>query len=146
MEKNKGGRPPYYKTKEEIQMKIDEYFKQCEGEYLTDENGEIVLNKYDVPIKINEKVPTVTGLALHLGFTSRQSLLDYAGKKEFLDTITRAKSRCEEYAESRLYDRDGARGAEFSLSVNFGWKKPADNSGNEKIPAVVIINDIPTNE
>ena len=28
---------------------------------------------------------------------------------------------CEEYAESRLYDRDGSRGAEFSLKYNFRW-------------------------
>ena len=71
---------------------------------------------------IGARAPTVTGLALALGFNSRQTLLNYQVQKEFVDTITRAKTRCEEYAESRLYTRDGARGAEFSLKYNFGWE------------------------
>ena len=39
-----------------------------------------------------------------------------------MNTITRAKTRIEEYAESRLFDRDGSNGAQFSLQNNFkGW-------------------------
>ena len=34
------GRPPKYKTKEEIEEKIEAYFKKCEGEILKDNNGE----------------------------------------------------------------------------------------------------------
>jgi hypothetical protein len=64
-----------------------------------------------------------------LGFTSRQALLNYQGRKLFHDAVTRAKTRCEEYVESRLYDRDGARGAEFSLGYNFRWAK--DNAGSD---------------
>ena len=30
------GRPPKYKCKEEIEEKIDAYFKECEGEILRD--------------------------------------------------------------------------------------------------------------
>jgi len=131
--KNKGGRPPLYKTKEEMQLKIDEYFEICKGEYLKDENDEIVLNKYGLPVRINDKAPTVTGLALYLGFESRKSLLDYSGKQEFIYTILRAKARCEEYAESRLFDRDGARGAEFSLRCNFKWKESSDDNEKELI-------------
>ena len=73
------------------------------------------------PVIVDAHPPTVTGLALALGFTGRQALLNYQAKKQFVDTITRAKSRCEEYAESRLFDRDGARGAQFSLEHNFRW-------------------------
>ena len=63
-----------------------------------------------------------------LGFTTRQSLLNYQAKKQFVDTITRAKSRCEDYAESRLFDRDGAMGAKFSLSNNFkGWSEKSQS-------------------
>lgn len=134
MTKNKGGRPPTYKTKEEMQIKIDEYFDCCKGEYLKNEDGEFVLNKFGEPVMINVKVPTVTGLALALGFNSRRSLLDYSVKKEFLHTVARAKSRVEEYAESRLFDRDGARGAEFSLRCNFKWNdKQADDAKEDAI-------------
>ena len=99
------GRPPKYKSKEEIEEKIDAYFKQCEGEVLKDNNGNTVFNKFGNPVIINQRPPTVTGLALALGFSTRLSLLNYQGKKEFMNTITRAKARVEAYAEERLFDR-----------------------------------------
>lgn len=118
-----GGRPPKYKNVEEIECKIEQYFESCEGEPLLDDDGNQVVNKYGYPCWIKPpKPPTVTGLALALGFCCRRDLLNYQGKKEFCNTITRAKSRVEEYAESRLFDRDGSNGAQFSLRNNFkGW-------------------------
>ena len=122
--KNAVGRPPKYKNKEQIEEMIEQYFKSCEGEILKDRDGEPVFNKYGQPVIVNQRPPTVTGLALALGFSSRQALLNYQAKKEFNDTITRAKSRIEQYAEERLFDRDGANGAKFSLSNNFkGWSE-----------------------
>lgn len=117
------GRPPKYKNVEEIEDKIEQYFESCEGEPLLDDEGNQVVNKYGYPCWIKPpKPPTVTGLALALGFCCRRDLLNYQGKKEFCNTITRAKSRVEEYAESRLFDRDGSNGAQFSLRNNFkGW-------------------------
>lgn len=140
------GRPPIYKTVNEIEGKIDAYFKECEGEILKDDNGKTVLNKFGNPVVINRKPPTVTGLALALGFTSRLDLLRYQGKEEFCNTITRAKSMVEQYAEERLFDRDGSNGAQFSLRNNFkGWDadKKNDDSGDGKI---MIVNNIPRPE
>lgn len=118
------GRPPKYESKEEIEEKIEAYFKKCEGEVLKDDNGEPIFNKYGNPVIINQHPPTVTGLALALGFSSRLDLLRYQGKKEFCNTITRAKARVEAYAEERLFDRDGSNGAQFSLRNNFrGWNE-----------------------
>lgn len=114
---------PKYKNPEEMQVLIDKYFEDCKGKVLTDNDGNVLTDKYGSPIVVGTKPPTVTGLALALGFTSRQALLNYQGKKQFVDTITRAKSRIEEYTEGRLFDRDGAKGAIFSLAHNFkGWK------------------------
>lgn len=119
-----GGRPPKYKTKEEIQEKIDAYFKECEGKVLYDGEGNPVQDKYGNVIVYGAKPLTITGLALALGFNSRKSLLDYQGKEEFVNTITRAKAKVEQYAEERLFDKDGANGAKFSLANNFeGWKE-----------------------
>lgn len=113
-----------YETKEEIQEKIDEYFKSCEGEPLIIEGEVFIDKKTGEPIMINKKPYTVTGLALALGFNSRQALLNYQGRYEFNDTITRAKSRIEQYTEERLFDKDGVNGAKFSLSNNFeGWRE-----------------------
>ena len=66
---------------------------------------------------INQRPPTVTGLALALGFTTRLSLLNYQGKKEFMNTITRAKTMIEAYTEERLFDRDGTNGARIGLQL-----------------------------
>ena len=140
------GRPPIYKTVNEIEEKIDTYFKKCEGEILKDDNGKTVLNKFGNPVVVNRKPPTVTGLALALGFTNRLDLLRYQGKEEFCNTITRAKSMVEQYAEERLFDRDGSNGAQFSLRNNFkGWDadKKNDDSGDGKI---TIVNNIPRPE
>lgn len=124
----KAGRPPKYKNAEELQEKIDKYFADCEPKPLMI-NGHVATDKKGAPI-ITSKPLTITGLALALGFNSRQSLLNYEGKKEFLDTITRAKARVEQYTEERLFDKDGAAGARFSLANNFsGWADKVEVKG-----------------
>lgn len=124
-------RKPMYESPEQMQEVIDQYFEDCEGKPLRDDEGDIVRDKYDEIVYTNARPPTVTGLALALGFTSRQALLNYQGKKAYVDTISRAKSRIEEYAERRLYDRDGQRGAEFSLKYNFRWAQEEKKDGGE---------------
>lgn len=117
----KNGHPPKYATVEEMQAVIDQYFEDCKGEPIIGDDGMPILDKSGQPFIIHQRPPTVTGLALALGFTSRQALLNYQAKKGFVDTVTRAKARIEAYAEERLFDRDGQRGAEFSLRYNFRW-------------------------
>ena len=109
-------RPLVYKTAAEMQVKIDEYFE---------------LNK--------DRPWTISGLAYHLGLSSRQALINYKGRsKEFNDAITRARLKCETYAEERLFDRDGQRGAEFSLRCNFGWNDKVQEDGDtEKLDAIL---------
>lgn len=140
------GMTPMYTSVEEIEGKIEQYFENCKGYPLTDSNGEQIFNKFGSPVFVDVHPPTVTGLALALGFTSRQALLNYQAKPDFVDTITRAKARVEQYAEERLFDRDGSNGAQFSLRNNFkGWdadKKNGD-SGDGKI---TIVNNIPRPE
>lgn len=140
------GMTPMYTSVEEIESKIEQYFEDCKGYPLTDNEGNQMFNKFGLPIFIDVHPPTVTGLALALGFTSRQALLNYQAKLEFVDTITRAKARVEQYAEERLFDRDGSNGAQFSLRNNFkGWDadKKNDDSGDGKI---MIVNNIPRPE
>lgn len=120
--KRRVGAPPKYQSPEDMQRVIDDYFERCTGRLLMDEDGQPILNKFGVPVYVDQHPPTVTGLALALGFSSRQTLLNYQARPAFMDTVTRAKSRCEAYAEERLYDRDGSRGAQFSLEHNFNWR------------------------
>lgn len=123
-----------YKSAEDMQIVIDRYFEDCEGKLLTIKDAETgedkpVLDKYGQPVYVGQKPPTVTGLALALGFNSRQALLNYQGREEFNDAVTRAKAHCEEYAESRLFDKDGSNGAKFSLANNFrDWTEKQDTT------------------
>lgn len=146
---NPVGRPPKFKTVDELQKKIDEYFESCFEEWWEeievdggtrwvprlDRNGEI--KKY-------QKEPfTITGLALSLD-TTRETLSDYESKPEFSDTIKRAKTRIENYTEKQLFDKQARNmvGIIFNLKNNYGWKETQgiEHSGEA---GVRIINDIP---
>lgn len=145
-----GGAPRKWKSVKAMQEAIDAYFKKCEGEPVI-VDGAPAVDKYGLPIIINVRPPTVTGLALALGFTGRQALLDYQARPEFADTVTRAKSRCEEYAESRLYDKDGANGAKFSLGCNFGWRAAEEKTETQAggivlLPAVMQAPEPPESD
>ena len=131
------GAPRKYKSVKQMQAVIDDYFEGCKGEPLI-VDGVAVTDKNGVPVIIGAKPPTITGLALALGFTGRQALLDYQARPEFADTVTRAKARCEEYAETRLYDRNGANGAKFSLGCNFGWSAESERSGDPAALAALL--------
>ena len=146
------GPPPKFQSVEEMQEKIDAYFESCEGHVLCTEeegpNGQItkkpVLNKYGEPVIVGERPLTVTGLANALGFESRTSLFRYQGKKEFREVIVRAKSRIEQYTEERLFDKEGANGAKFSLQNNFrDWNEALKEAAKSSTPAITIIADIP---
>ena len=46
MEKAEVGRPLIFKNVNEMQTKIEQYFKSCEGELFKNADGDIVLDKY----------------------------------------------------------------------------------------------------
>lgn len=139
MGKNKGGCPPMYKTPEEMQKVIDKYFEDCNGEYVVID-GVVATDKNGYPIMTKPRPLTITGLALALGFTSRQALLNYECKEEFVDTIKRAKAKVEQYAEERLFDRDGVNGAKFNLSNNFsGWSEKQQIDSNVNTTGSTIV-------
>ena len=136
---NKVGRPAAYKTPEEMQARIDAYFEACNGEYVTDDEGNLMTDKYGHPVKKMERPLTITGLALALGFNSRQSLLNYEDDPEFMDTIKKAKSKVEQYAEERLFDKDGVNGAKFNLSNNFkGWSEKQQIDSKVNLSPVIF--------
>jgi hypothetical protein len=93
---NSVGKPLMFGNKEELKEKIDAYFEATDD------------NEY-----------TITGLALALD-TCRQTLINYAKKPEYVDTIKKAKTRVEHSYELTLR-RKGDAGSIFGLK-NFGWK------------------------
>ncbi len=123
---------------------MDAYFQGCRGEPLYNEEGDPVLDKQGLPIMVDARPPTVSGLALALGFTGRRELLCYRGKKKYRDTVERAKLRVEEYCESQLFDKDRRQGAEFALRSNFHWGQEDDNKkkAEDSSGGVIIMPEI----
>ena len=117
------GRPPKFESPEAMQKKIDDYFAVCEGTMVEDpETGKPMIDKRGNVVYMDRRPPTVTGLAMALGFYGRQSLLNYEARgNRYREILKRAKGRIEQYAEERLYDREGCMGARFNLAHNFKW-------------------------
>ena len=103
---NPFGRPRQYETPEELEAVIVEYFQGLEEEKLW---------------------PSVTGLCLALNL-SRQGLINYQERPEFVDTIKRAKLMVEFAIEQQLMQGRNAAGPIFNLKNNFGWKDERTNN------------------
>jgi hypothetical protein len=115
------GRPPYYSSVQKMQAAIDAYFN------MADEKGW----PYTIP-----------DLALALGFTSRQSLLNYSCKPEYMDTIKRAKLRIEGQRARQLVQGQGmVAGQIFDLKNNFGWRDQQDHEP-ERVATTLVQNNI----
>lgn len=91
------GRPPIFETAEQFKEVADTYFAECEA---------------------RERIPTVNGLSLALGMT-RETLLRYAEKDDFSDTVKLVRTRLENEWEQRLAGPNAA-GTIFWLK-NQGW-------------------------
>lgn len=100
------GRPLKFDNIEELEDKINQYFKTTPDEELT-----------------------ITGLALALD-CDRRTLLNYENRDEFFPTIKKAKTIVENSYE-RALRKNGRTGDIFALK-NFGWqdKQEIDSSIN----------------
>lgn len=110
---NKGGRPFKFTDPDKLESQIEDFFVWC---------------------KDNNRIPTITGLAVHLD-TDRHVLLDYENcledpsydklgydvKVRLSTSIKRAKQRVESEYEQALFNRNSAVGAIFTLKNNYKW-------------------------
>lgn len=142
------GRPLKIQSVEELAQKIEEYFGNCDPHII-----KIKVRKeradgtayWAEDETISEQRPyTMSGLAHALGI-SRQTLLDYGDREEFLDTIEDAKEKVHRFAEEQLFGKSSS-GAAFSLKNNWGWKDKHDydhTSGGKRLEAPAIyVSDI----
>ena len=70
-----------------------------------------------------EKLPTVTGLALALGFTSRAAMERFSEEQggKFAALLDWARSLIEEETLQAVYRKETATGARFILQSSFGY-------------------------
>lgn len=137
MKKNKKmGRPPFYKTPEELRAAVDRFFESCEGTPVYDADGLPVMTRTGAQKMAGEIPPTISGLSLALGFRDRHTFTEQ-GKRSaaFMEVVQYARLRCEAYNEARLYDPETYRGAAFMLQACFGWGKEKEPP---TLPAVAV--------
>lgn len=113
------GRPPAFKTAQDMQEAIDEF--------ILDEDKKV----------------TISGLCYHLGFESRQSFYDYEKKSDFTYTIKRARLFIESYYEGKLTNQS-CTGSIFALK-SMGWNDGSKDDANESLAKSVsdLINKLP---
>lgn len=123
--KNLGGRPRLYSSPEEFESKIPEYEKFCEEK------------KYPI---------TWTGLALFMGFSSRQSIDEYAKYDGFSDSVKKAKTFIEWHYEMKLAKGEGSPAAPIFALKNFGWRdKQEIEQTSDSLPDAInkLIDKLP---
>ena len=109
-------RPRRIKSVEEFNELVDVFLSKCEAS--------------DCPV-------TLTGLICALGLSSRQSLAHYEHRKEFSDSVKRAKLHVEMEYEKRLHGNNPT-GAIFALK-NFGWSDRQQIEVEETTPRDIKI-------
>ena len=113
-------------TPEEFAVKIEQYF-YTRRILKRDKQGEAIMGA-DGAFQYDERPYTVTGLALALGFSSREELFSVNDRhKKAL--VGRALLRVEESAEEKLFNKDSFNGTRLFLATNFQrWNESARKS------------------
>jgi hypothetical protein len=140
------GRPPKYKSPEEMQIKIDAYFKQCDegqDEICTDKAGRPLTDKEGQPIYYNRKIPyTKEGLDLALDFLSHNAREYYReNKPEFMPVITRAEKKViKDLSIGGLQGRYQAQVVGLMLKTHGGYmdKQKVEITGENGIPLTLF--------
>lgn len=110
------GKPPAYDKPEEMLERINSYFA--------------LQAKDGLPV-------TISGLAFHLGFTSRQSIYDYKEKEDFAYIIKQTVLFIESNYENNLHG-PSPTGSIFALK-NMGWRDKSE----QEISGSVHLTDRP---
>lgn len=120
------GNPRRWRSAKALQKAVEDYFAECE------EKG---------------RVPSVAGLALALGFMSRQALYRYTDREneinsdDYVTIITRAKLRIEEENIQLAYNRDASAGARFVLQNGFNYSEKQDIGLNSNKIRVELVDE-----
>lgn len=131
--KNKkfGGEKMAFNSPEELEIAVNDYFQSCYT-YKLDKNGNIMYDRNGEPIKYLSKPFTISGLAYHIGISTKTfnrycsgvfdaGIEDLPGSKSYKKILVRARQKVESFAEENLYNKNAQLGARFVLDAAFGW-------------------------
>jgi len=131
-------------TADELNISIDQYFTYIKGKYRTTKAPPKKSGDKPTRQKIWDREPeppTITGLALFLGFSSRQSFDDYEQKGKFAPLLRRGRLRIEAEYEKKLHDHYTS-GPIFALK-SLGWND-GKNTDTTSVPRSLNIKIIET--
>ncbi len=136
---------PAFTTATELINHIDAYFDHIDGEYHL-ENKPVKGHQQSLAeqkkICVREPEPaTIAGLALFLGFSSRQAFDDYEQNGEFAHILKQGRLRVEAVYEKKLHQQSSA-GAIFALK-SMGWNERTDANAVFKSITIEIIESGP---
>lgn len=135
---NLGGRPLKFKTLEEIQKKINDYFDYCDARA-----KKVWDDKVQKEYMISDPAPyTMHGLARSMGI-DRDTLINYSHKKKFFGAIKEARERVAEDVETRMMDGKAQAGSIFNLKNNFGWKDKTEQDITTDGKPLILIDTKP---
>jgi hypothetical protein len=123
--KHAGGRPSKY-TPEELQTKIDKYFKKCL------ENKGVFIDKLGREHKVPDPIiPTIAGCAYEIDL-DRESFYKYEKKDEFRNIIKKAREYIIAQWENKLINTNTNAGGIIFISKNYGYtdKQEIEVSGD----------------
>lgn len=121
---DKAGQPPKFKDPKQILTLANLYFEEIQNS-----KGAVKA--------------TITGIALYLGFESRQSFYDYEARPKFSYAIKRIRLFIEHCYENQLYTFNST-GAIFALK-NMGWKDKVETENNSTVKVLnVNVELVPT--
>jgi hypothetical protein len=133
-----------FNSPEHLKALCDEYFSSCTGVLYNHKTGLPYINKDGTPLIGQIKPYTISGLALYLDIDTNalkryeKGIRDDIGfdvdeTRQYSTILKRARQRIEEYAEGRLYDRDGSNGAKFVLDNAFNWVSQKEQAEIENL-------------
>lgn len=120
------GNPRRWRSAKALQAAVDAYFEECS------EKGH---------------VPSVAGLALALGFMSRQALARYTDRMheenndDYVVIVTSAKTRIEEANIQLAYNKEASAGARFMLQNGFNYSEKQEIGLNGNTIKVELVDE-----
>jgi hypothetical protein len=128
--------PTHFKNATKLAEKADAYFVFIAGEY----HLETINGKEQKICDRDPEPATMAGLALFLGFSSKQEFDDYEQNGEFAAIVKRSRLRIEAAYERKLHQQSPS-GAIFALRA-LGWKEKTEEKTAVSLPGNIKIEII----
>jgi hypothetical protein len=120
---------PSFTKASELSNRVDAYFNYIEGVYHIEiKSIKETKDRSNMEQKIWDREPeppTIAGLAIFLGFNSRQAFDDYERKGRFKHILKRGRLHIEAVYEKKLHNQSPA-GAIFALKA-MGWNEKSES-------------------